>query len=44
MVAILKRELSSYFNSAIAYIFMAVFFAFSGLFFLFTCLFANTSS
>ena len=44
MVAILKRELSSYFNSAIAYIFMAVFFAFSGLFFLFTCLFSNTSS
>lgn len=44
MGAILKRELSSYFNSAIAYLVMAIFFAFSGLFFLFDCLLNNSSS
>ena len=33
MSAIIKRELSSYFNSAIGYIVLAVFYFFSGLFF-----------
>lgn len=44
MVAILKRELSSYFNSATAYVVMAVFFLFSGLFFYNTCFLYNTTS
>ncbi len=44
MGAILKRELSSYFNSAIAYIVMAVFFGFSGYFFVGTCFVGNVSS
>ena len=44
MRAILKRELSSYFNSAIAYIVMATFFGFSGLFFVSSCFIGNTSS
>ena len=44
MGAILKRELSSYFNSAIAYIVMAVFFGFSGYFFVGTCFIGNVSS
>lgn len=44
MGAIFKRELSSYFNSAIAYIVMAVFFGFAGLFFTVTCFLSNTSS
>ncbi len=44
MSAILKRELSAYFNSAIAYIVMAVFFGFSGYFFVGTCFVGNTSS
>ena len=44
MGAILKRELSSYFNSATAYVVMAVFFLFSGLFFYNTCFLYNTTS
>lgn len=44
MGAILKRELSSYFNSAIAYVVMAVFFFFSGYFFYAICVQGNTSS
>ena len=44
MKAILKRELSSYFNSAIAYVVMAMFFAFSGWFFVGTCFVSNSSS
>lgn len=44
MKAILKRELSSYFNSAIAYVVMAMFFGFSGWFFWGTCFLSNTSS
>ena len=44
MVAILKRELSSYFNSAIAYVVMAVYFLFSGLFFSMICIENDTSS
>lgn len=44
MSAILKRELSSYFNSAIAYVVMAVYFFFSGLFFYAYCFEGNTST
>lgn len=43
MVAILKRELSSYFNSAVAYVVMAVYFLFSGIFFTMICI-ENDSS
>nr|WP_316614524.1 ABC transporter permease subunit [uncultured Ruminococcus sp.] len=44
MSAIIKRELSSYFNSAIGYIVLAVFYFFSGLFFYMYCLLSNTNS
>ena len=44
MRAILKRELGSYFNSAIAYIVMAMFFCFSGYIFVNTCFRGNTTS
>ena len=44
MGAIIKRELSSYFNSAIGYIVLAVFYFFSGLFFYMYCLLSNTTS
>ena len=44
MSAIIKRELSSYFNSAIGYIVLAVFYFFSGLFFYLYCLLSNTAS
>ena len=44
MGAIIKRELSSYFNSAIGYIVLAVFYFFSGLFFYLYCLRSNTTS
>lgn len=44
MVTILKRELSSYFNSAVAYVVMAVYFLFSGLFFSMICIENDTSS
>ena len=44
MVAISKRELSSYFNSAVAYVVMAVYFLFSGLFFSMICIENDTSS
>ena len=44
MPAIIKRELSSYFNSAIGYIVLAVFYFFSGLFFYMYCLLSNTTS
>ena len=44
MVAILKRELSSYFNSAVAYVVMAVYFLYSGLFFSMICIENDTSS
>ena len=44
MVAILKRELSSYFNSDVAYVVMAVYFLFSGLFFSMICIENDTSS
>lgn len=44
MVAILKRELSSYFNSAVAYVVMAVYFLFSGLFFSMICIEKDSAS
>lgn len=44
MSAIIKRELSSYFNSAIGFIVLAVYFFFSGWFFYFYCLYFDSSS
>lgn len=44
MATILKRELSAYFSSAIAYVTMAVFFFFSGLFFYLGCFEGNSTS
>lgn len=44
MGAILKRELSAYFNSAIGYVVMAVYFFFSGLYFYLYCFVGNTTS
>ena len=44
MKAIIKRELSSYFNSAIGYIVLAVFCFFSGIYFYFFCIYKNSSS
>lgn len=44
MSAIYKRELSGYFNSAIAYVVLAVFFFFSGLFFYAYCFLGDSTS
>lgn len=44
MSAILKREFSAYFNSAIGYVVMAVYFFFSGLYFYMYCFEGNTTS
>ena len=44
MAAIYKRELSGYFNSAIAYVVLAVFFFFSGFFFYAYCFVGDTTS
>ncbi|HCA05083.1 MAG TPA: ABC transporter [Ruminococcaceae bacterium] len=44
MTAILKRELSSYFRSATAYVVMGVYFFFSGLFFYLYCFRGNTAN
>lgn len=44
MGAILKRELGSFFNSAIAYVVMTVFFFFSGFFFYAICLTNDSAS
>ena len=44
MGAIFKRELSAYFDSAIAYVAMAVFFFFSGTFFYNCCFLYNSTS
>lgn len=44
MSAIIKRELQSYFGSAIGYIVLAVFYFFSGVFFNFYCIYYNSSS
>ena len=44
MTAIIKRELSSYFNSAIGYIVLAVYFFFSGASFYYYCLYLDSAS
>lgn len=44
MGAIFKREMNSYFNSAIAYIVLAMFFGFSAYFFVGTCFVSNTAN
>ena len=44
MSAIIKRELSSYFNSVIGFIVLAVFYFFSGMFFYVYCLYYDSSS
>jgi ABC-2 type transport system permease protein len=44
MGAIYKRELSSYFNSAIAYVVMALFYGFSAYFFVVICFMQNTAN
>lgn len=44
MFAIIKRELSSYFRSATAYVVMGVYFFFSGLFFYLYCFRGNSSN
>ena len=44
MGAFLKRELSSYFNSAIAYVVLAAYFFFSGVFFYNYCIVYNSAS
>lgn len=44
MAAVIKRELSSYFHSALGFIILAVFYFFSGMFFYGYCLYANSSS
>lgn len=44
MLAIVKRELSSYFHSLIGYVYLAVFFGFSGFYFFATSLYSNTTS
>ncbi len=44
MLAILRRELSAYFNSAIGYIVMAVFYFFSGMYFYLYCLYYGSSN
>lgn len=44
MGAILKRELSAYFNSAIAYVAMTVIFLVSGFLFAFNCFLSNNAS
>ena len=44
MAAIIKRELSSYFSSAIGYIVLAVYFFFSGWFFYLYCLYYDNAS
>ena len=43
MTAILRRELSAYFNSAIGYIVMAVFYFFSGMYFYLYCLYYGSA-
>lgn len=44
MIAIIKREISSYFTSAIGYTVLAIMYLLSGFFFYGTCLMANRSS
>ena len=42
MTAILKRELGSFFTSAVGYVVMAVYYFFAGLFFYYYCLESNS--
>jgi len=44
MTAILKRDLNSYFNSAIGYVVLAIFYFFAGLFFYFTSIYSQRGS
>lgn len=44
MTAIIKRELSAYFNAAVGYIVLAVYFFFSGWFFYLYCLYSDSAS
>ncbi len=44
MGAIFKREMSGYFNSAIAYVVLAVYYFFSGMFFYLYCFYNNSAS
>ena len=44
MSAVYKREMSGYFNSAIAYVVLAVYFFFSGFFFYFYCFIGDSTS
>lgn len=44
MIAIFKKEMSSYFNSIVGYIFIAVLYLFSGIFFWATSLFSDSAS
>ena len=44
MSAVMKRELNSYFSSAIGYIFIAVFYVFAGFYFFATCLLSGYST
>ena len=43
MLAILKREIVSYFTSAIGYVVLSIFLAFSGFYFYATCLMSNSA-
>ena len=44
MSAVMKRDLNSYFSSAIGYIFIAVFYVFAGFYFFATCLLSGYST
>ena len=44
MTAIIRRELSAYFNNVVGFLVLAVFYFFSGLFFYVYCLYYDSSS
>ena len=44
MIAIIKRELSAYFLSVLAYVYLAIFTLFSGIYFFVTCLYGYGSN
>lgn len=44
MIAVMKRELSSYFLSVLAYVYLAIFTLFSGIYFFVTCLYGYGSN
>ena len=44
MLAIIKREISSYFNSAIGYVVITAYLIFGGFYFYITCLAQNSSN